>query len=85
VETKLSFVSLCGGFYHSPGAPGFSALTFRVPQFAMLHRERSTNNPIGNRHLEMNVALDAWNRLVTDLWGECWSGINVDLLFGFTV
>ncbi len=32
----------------------------------------------------MIAALDASNRLVTDLCGESWSGINVDLLFGFT-
>jgi hypothetical protein len=51
---------------------------------AELSRERPANNPIGNRHLEMDVALDAWNRLVTDLWGESWSGIDVDLLFGLT-
>jgi hypothetical protein len=31
----------------------------------------------------MIAALDAWNRLVTDLWRESGSGINVDLLFGF--
>ena len=28
-------------------------------RFAKLRRERPANNPIGNRHLEMNVALDA--------------------------
>ena len=50
---------------------------------ANLRRKRPANNPIGKRHLEMNVALDARHRLVADLWGESWSGINVNLLFGF--
>jgi hypothetical protein len=49
----------------------------------LLGRERPANNPIGNRYLEMNVTLDAWNRLVTDLWGKSGTSINVDLLFGF--
>jgi hypothetical protein len=31
----------------------------------------------------MIAALDASNSLVTDLWGKSWSGINVNLLFGF--
>jgi hypothetical protein len=56
----------------------------RSENLGNLRREWPANNPIGNRHLEKNVALDAWNCLVTNLSGESWAGINVDLLFGFT-
>ena len=31
----------------------------------------------------MIAALDASNRLVTDLWGKSGTSVNVDLLFGF--
>src|ERR1700686_4498343 len=31
----------------------------------------------------MIAASDAWNRLVTVLWGKSGTSVNVDLLFGF--
>jgi hypothetical protein len=51
--------------------------------FAKLRRERPANNPIRESYLEMIAAPDAWNRLVTDLWGKSGTSVNVDLLFGF--
>jgi hypothetical protein len=56
---------------------------FRRAPFAKLRRERPANNPIRESYLEMIAALDASNRLVTDLWGKSGTSVNVDLLFGF--
>jgi hypothetical protein len=48
-----------------------------------LRWKRPANNPIRESYLEMIAALDASNRLVTDLWGKSGTSVNVDLLFGF--
>ena len=51
--------------------------------FANLRREWSAHNLIGDCYLEMIVALNARNCLVTDLWGKSGTSVNVDVLFGF--
>ena len=66
------------------GKAGHCVRGFESAPFANLRRERPTNNSIGHRHVELIVALEARNRLVADLWGESGSGINVNLLLGFT-
>jgi hypothetical protein len=48
-----------------------------------LRRERSANNPIGYRHLEIIVAFDALNRLTTTL-SDSSKGSNMNFLFNFT-
>jgi hypothetical protein len=49
---------------------------------ANLGRERSANNPIGNRYIEMSAAIDAGNSLVRHL-SKSRSGSNMNLLFSF--
>jgi hypothetical protein len=46
-------------------------------------RERPTNNFIGDRYLEIDVAIEAWNRLIAHLCAANTGG-NMNLLFGFT-
>jgi hypothetical protein len=50
----------------------------------LLCGERPADNPVAKHYLEGIVALETENRLVTDLWRESRTGVNVDFLLRFT-